>query len=213
MRKGLWLGLIVVLVSGVMAPQALAGSTTTRRDFSNVINVYWHDKEQLSDGRYLMRTWYAGVYVSKRGTWSDLYESVDRCRKTDDGGTRCRQESYRVGISDLEGQTFEMDTENLDSAHLDAVYQLRAYDRNGDIVGGRVPTHIVADLTGVRDVRRHHDTYTYRYGWNNCSFTRETYDSAYRKATATGAIDGVDLGTTRDAFLSTSTSTVLNHRC
>lgn len=209
MRKGLWLALILSLVMGALfAPEAAA-----RQRRSKVINVYWHDKEQVSDNVFRLSTWYAGVYVHEDGTWSDLYQSVDRCRKTDSGNTRCRQESYRIGISDLEGQTFDMDTESLESAHLDAVYKLRVYDEDGNRVGERVPTHIVADLAGRGEVRHYSDSYTHRYGWANCSFVRTTYDSDFRRAIGTGSIDGVDVGTTRDAFLETSTSSVLRHSC
>lgn len=214
MRKGLWLALILSLVMGAFfAPEAAA-----RERRSKVINVYWHDKEQVSEDVFRLTTWYVGVYAHEDGTWSDLYESVDRCRKTDGGRMRCRQERYRIGISDLEGDTFEMETRNLESAHLDAVYKLRTYDRNGNRVGERVPTHIVADLAGRGDIRRYGDSYTRRYGWANCSFVRTTYDSRFRKAVATGSIDAadigtIDLGSTRDAFLETSTSRVLRHSC
>ena len=208
MRKGLWLGLIFTLVACAFVPEAMARAP--RRHESNVINVYWHDKEQLSDNKFRLSTWYVGVYESDDGIWSDLYQSVDRCRKTDRGHTRCRQETYRIGISDLEGETFTMDTDDLQTAHLDATYNLRTYDEHGNRVGGRVPTHIVADLTGRGDVRRSEETTTRRKG---CRKIRTTYESAYRRATGTGFIDGQDIGTTRDAFLDTSTRTVHRLGC
>ena len=215
MRKGLLLGLIVTVLTGLMAPPAAAVETRTRT--SNVINVYWHDREELSANTFRLTTWYVGVYESSDGTWSDLYQSVDRCRKPDGGHTRCRQGAYRIGIDDLEGegQTFTMDSENLESAHLDAVYRLKSYDNKGNRLPGRVPTRIVADLTGRGEIRQHRESWTDNTA---CKFVRRTYDSSYRRATATGSITAedigtVDLGSTRDAFLDSSTYTVQRFCC
>jgi hypothetical protein len=209
MRKGLWIGLILTVVIGALGPEAVARRPRVRE--SKSVNAFWHSKERISEGKFRRTTWYVGVFQTGDRIWSDLYESVDRCRKRDGGRVRCRQETYRIGvIDDLEGQTFTMDTDSLTTARLDARYPLQAYDSDYDKVGKPVSTRIVADFTGTGRLRESEQTSVRRKG---CKKVRTIYEEASRRASATGRVEGIDLSATPDAYMSTSTVTRHRYGC
>jgi hypothetical protein len=150
------------------------------------------------------------VYESKSyGIFSDLYQEVIVCRTSRRGET-CMTDAFRYGDSDLSGQTFTIDDKGLTQAHIDAVYALQEFDSFGNPVGDPVPTHIVADWTGIGDLAKQKGKFSYRSG---CSVFRYSFNGLFRQAEATGSVEGSDIGETYDAWMSTDSSTSLERVC
>ena len=201
MRKILTFVLACAVAAALAAP-ALAAKPVRERSARTSANAFWYTTETLSQNTYRTTVWYVGVYQTGEGTWSDVYQEVSTSRVSRRGES-CTYES-RMGFSDLSGQTFAVDAKTLKSAHLDAIYQLySSFDEEGNPVGEATPVHIVVDWTGTGTASREKSTYTVRTG---CATFRWTFSGLFAPAQATGSVDGVDLGQTYDAWLSSGTS-------
>jgi hypothetical protein len=196
MRKVAIVVLAIALLA-VAASSAQAGKPTKTRSTSLSANAFWHTTEWLSATSYRSTVWYVGVYQDTEETFSDLYYDSSICEVTPPED-ECTSESSRYGFSDLAGQTFTIDAKGLTSAHLDAVYDLQAYDSDFDPVGDPVATHIVTDWTGVGSLSREKSSYSLH---TPCGLVRYKSNGVSRSAEATGSLDGTDLGQTDDAYL------------
>ncbi len=209
MRRVLLATVLAGLVTGLTAGPALASSPVHNRSSYASIEAFWHSKVRLSSTQFKLTTWYVGVYPSSRGTFSDLYKEVDKCRLVS-GHRRCTLTSYSAGYrKSLPADQFSYDARHLATAHLDATYKLRTFTRQG-VAGPAFRVTIVADWAGTGKLSRDGGTSTYHSG---CLRFHNTFKDRHRSATATGAINGKSLGTTSDAFLSAGTSLVIEHDC
>lgn len=170
-------------------------------------NAFWFTEEDLGGGSTRTTVWYVGVYLSGTYVFSDLYEDVYVC---DASGETCTTESSRFGFSDLSDGTFTIDKQDLTAAHIDAVYDLQAYDGNWEPVGDPEPTHIVADWAGTGTLMKGKGSFTWK---QKCFSYRERFRDASRSAEATGMVDTMDLGETHDAWLSAGSSRFFEHSC
>lgn len=201
MRRIVLLALGVVLAAALAAPTAAAPPVKSKSKTASA-NAFWYSTQTLSRSSYRSTVWYVGVFSSTEGTWSDLYQEVATCRVTRRGDV-CDYE-FRIGFSDLAGQTFTLDSRGLTTAHIDATYDLyESFDEEGNPIGTATPTHIVADWTGIGDTSQERFSSTVR---TECATFRWTFNGLFRSAEATGSVNGVDLGETYDAWLSSGTS-------
>jgi hypothetical protein len=196
MRKVAILTLAIALLA-VAAGSAQASKPTRTRSASVSANAFWYTTEWLSATSYRSTVWYVGVYQETGETYSDLYFDSSICEVTPPEDT-CTSESSRYGFSDLNGDTFTIDAKGLTSAHLDAVYDLQAFDADFNPIGDPVATHIVTDWTGVGSLSREKSSYSIH---TPCGVFRYTSKGVNRGAEATGSLDGTDLGETYDAYL------------
>jgi len=204
---------IAAVVIGATCFVALAApaQAVTETSRSAVVNVYWNTREPLTSNTYRQTTWYVGAYVdTEYGISSDGYQQVSTCVVLDRRQVRCRQDSFKVGYSHLNGQGeyFKIDGDTLTYANLRGVYPLQTMDENGDPVWPVEWTVITADLTGVGDLTRSRDTYSHHS--REC-FTRTTSDSAQRDFDAIGTLNGDPLGHTSTGILSSSKSTTVTY--
>jgi hypothetical protein len=196
MRKVAILTLAIALLALAAGP-AQAGKPTKTKSASLSANAFWYTTEWLSQTSYRSTVWYVGVYQDSEETFSDLYFDSSICEVTPPEDT-CTFESSRYGFSDLSGQTFTIDAKGLTTAHLDAVYDLQAYDADFNPVGDAVATHIVTDWTGVGSLSREKSSYSLH---TPCGLVRYKSNGENRSGEATGSLDGADLGETDDAYL------------
>jgi hypothetical protein len=196
MRKLAILALAMALLA-VASGSAQAAKSTKTKSASVSANAFWYTTEWLSQTSYRSTVWYVGVYQDSGETFSDLYFDSSICEVTPPEDT-CTFESSRYGFSDLSGQTFTLDAKSLESAHLDAVYDLQAYDADFNPVGDPVATHIVTDWTGVGSLSREKSSYSLH---TPCGLVRYKSNGVNRSAEATGSLDATDLGETDDAYL------------
>jgi hypothetical protein len=208
MRKVAILALAIALLA-VATGSAQAGKPTKTRSADSSANAFWYTTEWLSETTYRSTVWYVGVYQSSEGVFSDLYFDSSICDVTPPEDT-CTSESSRYGFSDLAGQTFTIDVKGLMSAHLDAVYDLQAYDADFNPVGDPVATHIVTDWTGIGSMSREKSSYSLH---TPCGVIRYKSNGVNRSAEATGSLDGSDLGETYDAYLAKGASRSMERTC
>jgi hypothetical protein len=208
MRKVAILALAIALLAVAAGPAQ--GSKPTKTKSTNVsANAFWYTTEWLSATSYRSTVWYVGVYESSEETFSDLYFDSSICEVTPPEDT-CSFESSRYGFSDLTGQTFTIDAKDLTTAHLDAVFDLQAYDADFNPVGDPVATPVVTDWTGVGSSYRDKSSYSVH---TPCGLIRYTSKGVSRSAEATGSLDGTDLGETYDAYLATGSSRSVERIC
>ncbi|HJP64694.1 MAG TPA: hypothetical protein VKA30_00150 [Actinomycetota bacterium] len=184
---------------GLAAP---AGAETNQ---SSVLNVYWVTREPVTQNVYRQVTWYVGVYQdAEYGTSSDGYQEVDLCVRKGNR-TRCRQESFKVGYSNLDkqGEYYTVDAVGLTSASLRGIYPLQTYDQYGNPTGDAEWTVITADVKGTGDITHSQDAYAHHEG--DCYYVEIT-DTNSRPFEATGTENGADLGTTSLGIFSASQS-------
>ena len=201
-------GLATGVMAGVMAGPALASSQTHHRFSSAAVVAAWHSKVRLSPGRFQVTTWFVGVFPSRRGTASEVVKEVDKCTVVS-GHRRCRVVSLSAGFrKSLTAAQFSFDRRHLQAAHLDATYKLRT------VIPRKPPrtstVTIVATWTGTGKISRSGGVSNFHSG---CLHFHNTFKERHRAATATGSVNGRSLGSTKDAFLSTSTDVVVEHRC
>jgi hypothetical protein len=208
MRKIAILALVIALLA-VAAGPAQAGKPTKTKSADRSANAFWYTTAWLSATSYRSTVWYVGVYESSEGTFSDLYYDSSICEVTPPEDS-CTSESSRYGFSDLSGQTFTIDAKRLASAHLDAVYDLQAYDADFNPVGDPVATRIVTDWTGVGSLSREKSSYSLH---TPCGVIRYSSNGVSRPAEATGSLDGNDLGETHDAYVARGTSRSVERTC
>jgi hypothetical protein len=209
MRKIAILAFAIALLALAAGP-AQASKPTKTKSTNVSANAFWYTTEWLSETSYRSTVWYVGVYQSTEGTFSDLYFDSSICEVTTPPDDECTFESSRYGFGDLAGQAFTIDARNLESAHLDAVYDLQEYDADFNPIGDPVATHIVTDWTGVGSLSREKSSYSLH---TPCGVIRYKSNGLSRSAEATGSIDGADLGETYDAYLSTGTSRSFEPTC
>ena len=149
MRKIAILILAIALLAVVAGP-AQAGKATKTKTASLSANAFWYTTEWLSQTSYRSTVWYVGVYQDSGETFSDLYFDSSICEVTPPEDT-CTSESSRYGFSDLSGQTFTLDAKELDSAHLDAVYELQDYD--ADFTWSAIQSRRTSSPTGRESAR------------------------------------------------------------
>jgi hypothetical protein len=212
MRKSLVFILTAALVALIASPAMAAGGfsskTMNRFGYSNV-DAFWYTTEWLSDTTYRESVWYIGVFNGKNEIFSDVYRDVELCTVGIDYD-QCTEESNMYGSKDLTGSEFTIDSKNLSTAHVDAVYPMLAYDDQGNQVGAPFDLHVITNWTASGALQRSHGTSTYKSG---CYSFHETDKGGFRPATATGSIDGTDLGVTDDATLQSNTSVSIEFTC
>jgi hypothetical protein len=199
-----------VALMALLAPQAIAAppSISFNRSASITAQAFWYFHDQLSKTSYSDSVWYVGVYGSGSSLFSDLYKDVQTC-KVSRRGTTCT-DTFSYGDTDLTSQNFTIDSRQLTSAHLDATYQLQAFDQYGNPSGTPTQAHVVADWTGTGSLTKTSENDTFRFG---CSMFRFSSRGLFRNATATGSINDSDLGSTTDSFMATSTETDFQRTC
>lgn len=203
----------VLLGATFLVGLAIPAGAATEDEKSAVLNVYWTSRESTGQYTFRQTTWYVGAYVSSEyPTSSDGYQSVDNCVFLDRRHYRCRQESFKVGYSDLKGpgEYFTIDPNNLDYATLRGLYPLQSYDQNGNPTGPIEWTVITADVTGVGPLDSSRDTYTHHEG--DCRY-RTTTDNLERGFVADGTVNGVALEPTKEGFMSYSESHTISRGC
>jgi hypothetical protein len=141
-----------------------------------------------------------GIYTSGDEIWSDLYQSVYKCRRVD-GRRRCNRVLSRYGdITDLGDGSFTM-SNDLSEGHLEATYELttRTADRR---IPGTTTWWISADFAGTGELARnaYSDSYT-----SGCTTWRFRSRGVSRGGEATGTLvkpngEARDLGSTDDAW-------------
>jgi hypothetical protein len=156
-----------------------------------------------------------GVFFSLSGdqpTYSDLYQDVEECVVDPDGNAKCTETSFKYGDSELSGPTdsFTMDVNDLASASLDGTYRVQSYDQDGDPVGSPKSYRVVADWTGYGPLIKSHSKFSFH---QKCIHFQVTDKGKMRAARATGTLNGVDLGTTKDTFLGGDASVQVEHFC
>ena len=215
MKRPLTIVLGLALLLSLAMPQAQAAKPDHDRYRSRVVNAFWHSRRHVDRHTYLRITWYAGVYETQDHFFSDLYRSVEKCRRNDGGGSRCRYQqrhSWYGSIRKIGTGSFSLDR-RLTSSHVDATYRLfRTVGHDRKLVGH---AHIVFDVTGSGDLTRSRDSYWSKSG---CTLFRYGSRYVYRQSVATGTLsmDGADawsLGSTKDANMNAGTSLYLQHEC
>jgi hypothetical protein len=211
----------IAMVIGALLSLALAGPTAQAGQphhegyKTRWVNVFWHSRAKIDADTYLNITWYAGAYdQGDEGFFSDLYRSVDKCRKQD-GRDRCSYQRalswYGYAIPQADN-TFSVD-KKLSLGRLDATYKLfRTQDKERILVGR---FHIVTDLVGTGDLTRGKSSYTYHQGCTTFKYSGK-YES--REAAATGTLSRGnepprDLGETDDAAFGANESVEIDHTC
>lgn len=214
MRRNVSLALVCALVLGTLlaATPAGAGETSRAHYRSSVLNVFWYSRQRVSRDVHLRITWYVGVYERDGEIWSDLYQSVTRCERSE-GRTRCRPKSYRYGDGDLADATYEL-ARDLSTGYLDATYELQKYvrrDGRSRRVGDPVAVQITTDVVGVGDLAKFSYTDTYTSG---CMSWRYKSRGVSRSGEATGTLNGSkDLGETYDAWMSRGNTLWMERSC
>jgi hypothetical protein len=183
-----------VLCLGLAAPAQAAPTITN----AGSANAFWETYEQVSHTTYRVTTWYVGVSSGSDGTFSDVYKDVAVCEigHHEEGG--CTLESSSYGARELNTDQFTIDGVLLDSAHLDAVYDMQANDAEGNPIGDPVATRVVADWTGDGVTERDRGANVYSSG---CTVFIGAFAGASRNAEASGTFGGHDLGETYGAGL------------
>ncbi|MGH2709897.1 MAG: hypothetical protein ACRDH9_01660 [Actinomycetota bacterium] len=205
-RKLALLAIVAAIAVGSAMP-AVAKKPVKGAYESVSANAFWYSDEPISGGGTRTTVWYVGVFKTGSDVFSDLYEDVYEC---DASGETCTTVSSRFGYSDLANDIFTIDAESLTSAHIDAVYDLQAYDENWEPVGDPDPTHIVADWEGIGTLQTGKGSYSFK---SDCFSYRERFRDANRNAEAYGDVDGMDLGETYDAWLSAGASRFIERSC
>ncbi len=207
--------LVVIILGATLLLSSVATHASARpeRSTSRSYNAFWHLTRKVDADTYLNITWYAGVYDSGEGFWSDLYKYVERCQRGP-GRDRCHSGPYMVGvIEDLGDGAFTLD-KGLDTGTFDATYPMEIYDDGEERRAGRI--HITVGLTGTGDLSVSRQTYYYEEG---CLRVRFSGSWESRQATATGTLTFVrtggtlDLASTEEANMSQGRSMTITHEC
>jgi len=208
MRRTIIAMVVAGLTAGLTASPALAASRPHHRFSGADVTAAWQSKTRLSPGRFELTTWFVGVFTSSSGTASQVVKEVAKC-KVVSGHQRCRVVSYSAGLRrSLTAAQFTFDRKHLTAAHLDATYKLRTFIPRKPARTFRV--RIVANWSGTGKISRNGGVDNFRSG---CLRFHDTFHGRNRPATATGSVNGKSLGSTKHAFLSTSTDVTVEHRC
>jgi hypothetical protein len=191
------------LATGLTAGPALA-SHTHQRFHSEAAFAVWQTKTPISSTEFKVTTWFVGLFPSNHGTFSDVEREVAKCTKVN-GHLRCRGVSFAFGFRRLSASQFTFDSRHLNSASVDATYQLRQFKPRRTF---RVK--IVANWAGTGKISRSHGTDNFHSG---CLSFHASFKDRQRAAVATGSVNAKSLGSTKRASLSTDTSLVIRHTC
>jgi hypothetical protein len=211
MRRALTLvlGLGLILLVGAVPAQATPSKTTT-----TTAEAFWHFKKVISATQYQETTWYVGVFMTfgkgvRTSFYSDLYQDVELCRTANN---HCTEISSKYGDSRLRGSgdSFSMDARDLTTAHLQGTYQVQAYDQNGNPVGSPRNDVITSDWTGRGSITKTHQKFSFHMG---CIHFSATDKGDTRPATASGSLNGRDLGKTKDTFFGGDATIQVDHTC
>lgn len=210
MRR-VWLAALTAALVIVLAGPGQAVELSHERSKGGSANAFWYKKKNISATKYRFTTWYVGVFSNAEGSWSDLYQEVDVCRRRP-GRDRCQLVKYRIGVIDLtgEGDSFTV-AGRARTADLSATYPLQEYDSDWKKVGRPVPTLIESHFEGVGGLSR--STYTEEYN-SGCSVFRYTFRGTSRAAVATATLNGTrDIGSTDHAYIANSVSVSYERTC
>jgi hypothetical protein len=186
--------MIVALGAALVLPTMVAQPVMARpeRSESRSYNAFWHLRQRVDRDTYRKVTWYAGVYESADGFWSDLYRSTEICERQP-GRDRCRSGAYLIGvIEDLGAGSFEL-ASDLSTGTFEATYPMEIYKDREERRYGRV--HIAVELTGTGDLSRYSERSTYEEG---CYRVRYSSSWENRQAIASGVLTLTRTGTTLD---------------
>jgi hypothetical protein len=206
MKKRLLLTLGLLLCLGLSVPAHAAPTVTN----AGSANAFWESYQHISQGKFRVTTWYVGVYSSAEGAFSDVYKDVALCTDRDDEESGCVSESSSYGATELSSAQFTIDPIMLESAHLEAVYQMQSYDTEGNPIGAPVATPVVADWTGDGTTERDRGASVYSSG---CTVYVGAYAGASRNAEASGSFGSHDLGETYGANLGSFLATDVVESC
>jgi hypothetical protein len=207
MRRVFLVMVIAGLMAGGMAGPALASSHSHHRFSGAAVTAVWHSKVRVSPTQFRLTTWFVGVFTSGGRSFGQVFKEVDKCRVVS-GHKRCRGVSFSDGFRRLSAAQFTFDRKHLQSAHLDATFKLRTFIPHKPVRTSRVT--IVADWTGTGKISRSGGVSNFHSG---CLHFHDAFHGRNRKATATGSVNKKSLGSTTNAFLSTNTDVVVEHRC
>ncbi len=205
---------VIVLGAALLVPLAAPGaSARPERYTSRSYNAFWYLTREIDADTYLNITWYAGVYDSGEGFWSDLYRYAERCERRP-GEDRCRSRPYMVGvIEDLGDGSFTLD-KRLDTGTFDATYPMEIYDDGEERRAGRI--HITVNLVGTGGLAISRETSVYQ---EDCLRVRYSGRWEYRQATASGTLTfgrtggTLDLPDTEDANMRQGRTMSIIHEC
>jgi hypothetical protein len=207
---------IAVFVFGLALLGALAApaqAVKPTRFTETTAEAFWTTRQDLTATTYQLTTWSVGVFASTDGTskFSDLYQDVELCT-VDPNGDICNEVSSKFGGTDFSGlgDTFTMDFANLSTAHLEATYQVQAFDQNGNPVGSAETDHIVADWTGTGVITKSRERFSFH---SRCIHFSAKTKGRMRPADATGTLNGTSLGTTSTTFFGGDASFQVDHFC
>lgn len=148
MKKRFLLATGALLCLGLAAPAQAAPTITN----AGSANAFWETYEQVSHTTYRVTSWYVGVYSGSDATFSDVYKDVALCEIGHHEEGDCTLESSSYGSRELNADQFTIDGVLLDSAHLDAAYDMKANDAEGNPIGDPVAT--ASSPTGPATVPR-----------------------------------------------------------
>lgn len=206
---------IVVMGAALVIPLAAPSGATAapERYTSRSYNAFWHITRKVDADTYLRITWYAGVYESGEGFWSDLYRYVERCERRP-GRDDCRRGRYMVGvIEDLGRGSFELD-KRLRTGTFEATYPMEVYANGHEHRAGRI--HIAVSLAGTGGLSSSRETGVYE---EECLRVRYSGRWEYRQATASGTLTFLKTGRTprlpdtEDANMAQGQSMSITHEC
>jgi hypothetical protein len=208
MRKISLVMAIAGLVVGVMAGPALASTQAHHRFRGAAVVALWRSKASQSPTRFTVTTWFVGAFPTARGAASEVAKEVDKCQVVS-GHNHCTLAFFAVGLRrSLPATAFTFDRKHLQTAHLDATYQLRILKPGPP--GKTFKVTIVVNWAGTGKISHSGGVSSFHSG---CLHFHDTFRGRQRSATATGSENGTSLGTTKRAILSTSTDVVVEHRC
>jgi hypothetical protein len=216
MRRGLALLVGVLVLVPFGGPTA---SAVPERYASKSYNAFWHSRHRIDRDTYRRTTWYAGVYVSEEKSdesffWSDLYKSSERCERRE-GRDRCRSAGIQLYgvIDDLGRGEFTLDP-GLKTGYFEATYPMeRQNGRHSSSIG---KIRISVDLVAVGEVTTYRESYAYSF---DCYRVRYSGRSEEAQAKATGVLTflrddrTIQLGGTKDAWMSQGESMSIEHTC
>ncbi len=128
------------------------------------------------------------------------------------GKVNSTEVTYKNGDSNLSrrSDSFTMDFTNLSTASLDGTYKLQSYDQNGNPVGLPETDRVVATWTGSGPIIKSHSKFSFH---EKCIHFQATDKGKTRAASASGTLNGSDLGSTADTFFGGDATIQVDHTC
>lgn len=203
MRKLLAVTMLALLASTLGVSHASAGE----KQHSQFFYGSWKSHHRVDADTTVIEYWYLDAYRYGTHSAAFVYHTTYRCTTTDDR-RRCDRRGTEFGLDrGLAADAFSID-KKITGMHLEATMKL--YARN-EVVGTAV---VAADLTGIGDVTRTKESYSYRQG---CELYKFEGHSRYRDADGLPSVtvDGVarQLGDERDATIGAGQSLSISKEC